>query len=161
MATLASYVTELLDGEEDRRRSFEQRGVAVITGSGTLATLLLGLVALVTKSDTFRLPSEAELPLGIALAMLTAACVFGLGTNIPLTYRTAKVDDVRKGVVTDAAAMSQMGAHQLVATDKLLSLESARKKNGHKATLLVFAQALQIVGVGALAVAAGQILRFG
>ena len=45
-AIYSDYIKEQLDAQEARKISLEQRGLAVITTSGVLVTLLFGLTAL-------------------------------------------------------------------------------------------------------------------
>ena len=57
----ADYIAEQIARQEERKRSIEARGVTVITTSGRLATLLLGLAALTTREEqTFTLPAAAQ-----------------------------------------------------------------------------------------------------
>src|SRR4051812_3232560 len=85
-AIVAGHVATLLAEEEARQKSLEQRGATILTSSGSLATLLLGLVAIVTKSEDFDLPGLAAGALGLAIVMFTVACIFGVLSNMPASY---------------------------------------------------------------------------
>jgi hypothetical protein len=85
----ASNYEALVRGQDERKFSLEQRGLAVITTSGTLATLLFGLVALATKSNDFRLPVRASGPLAVALGAFAAAALLALLTMHPSATRTS------------------------------------------------------------------------
>lgn len=50
----------LLAEERERKKSIEQRGLSVVTSSGTLATLLFALAVLVTGSKGFQLPGSSR-----------------------------------------------------------------------------------------------------
>ena len=64
--------------QDQRKASFEQRGLAVIITSGTLVTLLFALAALSTKEKaTFILPGAAQDWLTAALAMLLEVLALG------------------------------------------------------------------------------------
>lgn len=54
----AAYVNEQLAAQDSRKTSIEQRGIAVITTSGTLVSLLFGLVAVLTAADDYQYPEE-------------------------------------------------------------------------------------------------------
>jgi len=76
------YVKTVLERERERSASLQQRGIAVITTSGTLVTLLFGLTTLSTKAESFVLPEMAKPWLRFAmLFFLIAACV-GIVTNM-------------------------------------------------------------------------------
>ena len=80
----AKYMEAQLAREEERKKWFEARGVTVITTSGTLATLLLGLIAIATKStQTFTLPDASKTPLGLALVAFAVAALLAIFTNVP------------------------------------------------------------------------------
>jgi hypothetical protein len=55
------FVAELVEAEEKHTTVMEQRALAVITSSGALVTLLLGISALVTRVQQFRVPGPARL----------------------------------------------------------------------------------------------------
>src|SRR5215212_326740 len=68
------FVKDELAAQDQRKASFEQRGLAVITTSGTLVTLLFALSALATKdSQTFALPDAARRWLNGALVFFFLA----------------------------------------------------------------------------------------
>ena len=50
-AVYGEYIKEQLNAQEARKNSLEQRGLAVITTSGALVTLLFGLTALTCRSE--------------------------------------------------------------------------------------------------------------
>src|SRR5881275_3569439 len=54
------YVKQLLDGQEAKLASVEGRGGSVVTVSGTLVTLLLGIASLVTHLTTYKPSSSAK-----------------------------------------------------------------------------------------------------
>ena len=56
----ADFIKSMLDAEDSRKSSLEQRGISIITTSGTLVTLLFGLTAAITGAKTFTFPAAAR-----------------------------------------------------------------------------------------------------
>jgi hypothetical protein len=147
----AAFIAEQVDRQEARKSSLESRGVTVITTSGTLATLLLGLTAIATKAqDTFMLPDEARPPLALALIAFVLAAVAAIFTNAPRNYKEATVESLRKLVETSWDDTERV-ALQEVAKAQLRVLERAKEMNGQKARALVAGVMFETAAVAALA----------
>lgn len=73
------FIKDELDVQDQRKASFEQRGLAVITTSGVLVTLLFALAALSTKrATTFVLPHAARTWLFVALVLFFLSALAAL-----------------------------------------------------------------------------------
>jgi hypothetical protein len=154
----AQFVKEELDAQDARKASFEQRGVAVITTSGTLATLLLGLAALSTKSaSTFVLPHDARPWITAALFVFFASALAAMVVNLPLTYQAVEVENVRGRLRLDPPN-DHPAATKDIAFTRLDALEAAKKKNSFKGWALAAAIGLEAVAVGFVAIAVSNIL---
>src|SRR5215207_5830795 len=80
----AKYIDEQTAAQEARKTSLEQRGLAVITTSGALVTLLFGLTALSVRPDSrFVIPDVAAALLVVALAFFVLAALLAIVTNLP------------------------------------------------------------------------------
>lgn len=149
-----ALITGLLSEERDRKTSIEQRGLAVVTSSGTLVTLLFALAALVTEAEGIRLPETSRRLLVAAVVLFVAAGILGIFTNKPLRYAEPGTDWLRKLTVpkvwdyTTAPLAARRAAEARVA-----SIESFRDKNKEKVRLLTAAITAQVIAVSALAVA--------
>ena len=83
-AIYADYIKEQVEAQEARKLSLEQRGLAVITTSGVLVTLLFGLTALtVRRAATFDIPNTAAGLLVGALVFFVLAALLAIITNLP------------------------------------------------------------------------------
>jgi hypothetical protein len=109
-----------------RHASIEQRGISVITTTGTLVTLLVALVGLAGQQSNFKLDQNKLGMLPLALWLLVAAIAFGLLTNFPL-WLLPKTDDL----ITIATHI--------------------RKMNFFKSWVLAAALLLQLLGIAVLA----------
>jgi len=124
------FVKDELDSQDTRKASFEQRGLAVITTSGTLVTLLFALATLSRKSGKgFVLPHTARPWLAGALILFFLAAVAALVSNAPFIYQTVKVDDVRRRLREEPPRNASAAAKD-VALTRLSALASAKTKNG-------------------------------
>ena len=154
----AELAKEALEAQEKRKASFEQRGIAVITTSGALVTLLFGLAALSTKrSATFVLPDPAREWLTVALYLFVAAAVAALVTNFPIAY-TAMTAAGLKGRLKESPIRRLDDATKDVALTRVKELESAKRKNSFKGAMLMVAMALEVLAVACVARAIALIL---
>jgi len=153
VSVLDAFIKDALTAQDQRKASFEQRGLAVITTSGALATLLLALAALsTTKQTTLVLPGSAKPWLIAALILFFVSAVAALGTNVPLRYQTATPSEIKKQL---DANLTTAAAVEVVAYTHYKELKSARCKNSIKGWLLVAALAAEAAAVGCIAFAVG------
>ncbi|TFV53160.1 hypothetical protein [Blastococcus sp. TF02A-35] len=156
----AEYFSGLSQAQEARKASLEQRGLAVITTSGALATLLFGLTALVSGAEGFDLPRQAGGPLGVALVAFAVAALLALLTNVPLPYANAALGDTADELRV-LWSKGREHALKLITGTRVKMLKRARAMNDVKAWLLIAAMLAEVIGVGAVAVAVGEVLRHG
>ena len=151
------FIREELATQDARKASFEQRGVAVITTSGTLATLLLGLAALSTNaSATFVLPQEARPWVTGALFGFFASAPAPLVVNVPLSYQAATIEEMR-GRLREDPPIDHPAATKDIAFTRLKALSSAKRMNSIKGWALAVAIGLEALAVGSLAMAVSRI----
>jgi len=150
-ATYGEFAKDELDAQDNRKASFEQRGVAVITTSGTLVTLLFALAALSTKqAATFSLPHAARTWLAIALVLFVLSALAALVTNAPFVYQSVEADRIRERL-REAFPRSAEAAAKDIAFTRLDALESAKKNNAIKGWALATAMCLEALAVGCVA----------
>jgi hypothetical protein len=156
-AVYAAYVTAQVVSQEERKRSFEQRGLAVITTSGVLVSLLFGLTAALTGVAGYHLPHASRGWILAALVCFVAAAVAAILTNVPLKYRGVTADALRKKIDEcwqDSAAEAQ----REVALTEVKVIRRAKERNRLKGWAFIFAIAAEIAAVFCLAVAVAVIL---
>ena len=146
-----AFIKDLVDSQEARKASLEQRGLAVITTSGVLATLLFGLVGIITKPSSYVLPAASHLPLRVALALFAAAALGGVIVNAPMPYKGIAPGTLRNVVKSFWTDYTTTEAQQMVSISWLDALTSAKHWNRVKAYSLVVAQSLQVGALGFLA----------
>ena len=152
------FIKDELEAQDKRKASFEQRGLAVITTSGTLVTLLFALAALSTKeAATFTLPTTARTWLAFALVLFFASALAALLSNAPFIYQAVPVEKIRERL-REKPPRDAHAAAKDVAFSRLDALEAAKKINGIKGWALAAAMACEALAVGCVAVAIGIIL---
>lgn len=147
----AALFEDQLKEESARKASFESRGLAVISTSAALVSLLLALAALVSGADTFDLPPEARVFLIMSCILFVAAALLGLSTNWPLAYRQLAIVDLKSLLDEKLWEGSFAVASRRVAEARAGVLQQARKLNRLKGRLLLAGMLVEVTAVVALA----------
>ncbi len=157
-AAYGELLKDELEAQEKRKASFEQRGLAVITTSGTLVTLLFALAALSTKeNDTFVLPANARTWLSAGLTLFVLAAILAVLTNVPLRYQAVTADGVKKRL-NESPVRDATEAAKDIALTRVKVLRDAKRKNGLKGLVLVCAMILEVAATFCVARAIAIIL---
>lgn len=154
----SEYIQDQIAEQEARKESIEKRGLAVITTTGTIVSLLFGLVAVLTGTDKYTLPSGAELWLGGALIAFVLAALAGIVTNMPLLYLAVEVPELRR-LIDDFWSDEPEVAEKRVAATQLKVLTRAKSLNATKGWILVGAIAIELAGIVFLALAIRVVLN--
>lgn len=146
----SDFIKTLIDAEAARKTSAESKGVAVITTSSALVTILFALVAVVTSRTTFKLPVSAHGWLVAAIVAFVVAAGTAILVSLPLPYgqTTFGLDDLRSWWSDDAPT-----AEAAVAGLRLRALTAARRMNAIKAGILLVASVAELAGLVLLTVA--------
>jgi hypothetical protein len=157
-AAYGELIADQLAEERSRKASLESRGLTVVTTSGTLATILFGLLTALNTATRFRLPGPVRLPVVLAVAALVMAGGFGLATNIPLRYKEPTARGL-SGLVAASywAAPADIGQLR-VAQAQVKTIAAARAANGLKVALLLTAVLCELLAVVFLAWAVASIV---
>ncbi len=138
-----------------RKASLEGRGLSVVTASGTIVTLLFGLVAVLTAGKDFVLPDLARDLLLVALIGFGVAWVLGVLSNIPLNYQNVDIED---GDFWRWWGEPNTKGFERIAATRLGLLRVAQRKNDIKGKVVIWAVAAEVLAVVALAGAVGVVL---
>lgn len=142
----ADYIKEQLADQDSRKSSIEQRGVAVITTSGTLVSLLFGLVAVLTGIEGYELPDGAKSWLNGAMVAFVVAAIGGIATNLPLFYIGVRADQL-DGAVKRRWNDSLEDAEQRVAATRVKVIARATRLNTIKGFILMGAISAEVIAV--------------
>ncbi|HEX8303893.1 MAG TPA: hypothetical protein VF612_03370 [Jatrophihabitans sp.] len=144
------FVKLLLEAEATRRTALEDKGGAVISTSGTLVTLLFGLVAVVTGADTFTLPGASHGWLIAAIVLFAVASLIAILISVPLPYGQT---DITAAMLASWWSQPPAQAQAAVSGVRLQALAAARRMNAIKARILIAATLFELVAVAMLGVA--------
>jgi hypothetical protein len=145
----ADFVREQLAAEDSRRSSLEQRGLAVITSSGVLATLAFGALALAKQGDRIRLPGPSPFLLIVGAVILLLAAILALATNAPRGHRAINLGALKATLRKHQDDPEQTALVRVTAT-RLGLWDTTRQVNDVKALLCLGAMAAEVVGVALL-----------
>jgi hypothetical protein len=86
-AVYLDWIRDLTAAQDARKDKIEARGLAVISVSGALVTLLFGLATLATRTTSgYRLPADARGWLYVAVVLFAISALSAILTNLPLAY---------------------------------------------------------------------------
>lgn len=154
----ATYIKDQLSDQNSRKDSIEKRGIAVITTSGTLASLLFGLAAVLTGVQHYHLPAAAESWLFAAMIAFVVGAIGGIATNLPLFYIGVRPSELQ-GAVKNRWRDSVEDAEQRVAATQVKVLGRAKMLNTIKGFVLLGAISAEVAAVIFLSVAIGIVLH--
>jgi hypothetical protein len=134
------------------KESLERRGFAVVTTSGAVLTVILGVASFAGKQ--IPIPSTGLALAAIALVALIAAIVFGLIVNFPIGYAGVAPSELRRLADSDAYWSGPFATgSRRVAGVEADAIESAARANGRKAVWLQIGIAFEAAAFVALGVA--------
>jgi hypothetical protein len=150
--TYSTFIKDQLDAEYDRRASLDARGIAVITTSGVLATLVIGAASFSLGKDY--VPSTLGRGLVVAgLILFCGAALFGLIASALRSYDVAKRARLEDMTSNAHWADSEEEARRNTAASNTATIKSLREGNDQKATRLVIGLSLQLLAVASLVAA--------
>jgi hypothetical protein len=146
-------IASQLSEERSTKDALEQRGLAVVTTSGALATLLFGVSAFATQAEKLSLSAIEVWGLIAGLTFFVVASVVGLLTARPRAYEEAGIANLQKRVdVNEWYRRDPLEAYRLDTQINVDILAAARTANKDKASLLFRAIVLEVVGIFCVAV---------
>ena len=153
----ADLIKAELDEEQATVGDFRSRSLTIVTTSGSLVTLLSGLIAVAAGgSKTWTLPSGAHAPLAIALVFFVGAALLALWIHFPRDVQRATPEALEALLSADD---SNDVAIEAIAGLRLTTLKSIRSLNRERAWFLLLAIAAEIVAIAATGLTAWKIIE--
>ena len=155
---LVPFLDDQMSTERARKSSLEARGIAVVSTSGALVTLLLGVVAAARGPQGFAVALPVRAVLVAAMALFIAASLLGIYVNAPSGYFDVDPGGLR--VLATPANWIRPGdeARRQLTAARVETLVKARSRNQVKARVLLLAVGAEAVGVGLAATATAIVL---
>jgi hypothetical protein len=158
---LSELVKDQLADERSIKNSLAQRATVLATGSGTIITLALGSIGLMTRQQSFRIPHPAIAFLAGALVALLTATVLALLVNAPWEQWAINLDTLpfanlesTWGNKSDAAAVQVLECYRDL-------LKGMRSSNGTRSCWLTAILVLELLAFLGLCASVGIILAAG
>jgi hypothetical protein len=149
----AGLVTTRLTEEEGRGRSLQARGLAVVTTSGTLVTLIFAVAQFVLRGRVVAMvPSASRWLLGIAAVTFVGAAIGGLLANIPHDMGRPSSSDIAEKLNSEWGKQAA-AAEKTVALDRVRHLQKLEGVNDAAAWAVLAGLAAEVLAI-ALAAAA-------
>jgi hypothetical protein len=146
---ITSLVEEALAEEAARKESLERRGLAVVTTSGTLVTVILTIGGL-------RHSAQTSLTLGLvagALASFVGAATGGLLANLPQGYKRISRQSIAALIEKAVFFGNANRVSRKITLGRFAELSSARRANARKALALQWALFSEVLAVLLMSVA--------
>lgn len=144
---LEGLLRDLQSVESARKASIESRAISVITTSGALVTLLLGLVAVVTTKPSFTSSTTTLSLLALAALFFVSAAIIGILCNTPGNYLEIQASSLLGLTSQEAWPKDGMNARREIAEARLGLLDNWQTLNQKKARTLSFAIAAEATAV--------------
>jgi hypothetical protein len=155
----AALVTTRLAEEERRGSSLQARGLAVVTTSGTLVTLIFAIAQFVSGGKILaRLPDASRWLLAIAAVAFVAAAVGGLVTNIPRLFARPRLKEIADQIESGWSGPAAV-AEKTVARARVRQLKELESANDVAARAVLSGLAAEVLAI-ALAAAAAIVVIF-
>jgi len=156
-ASITALVKAELVSEVARKASLEQRGLGIVTSSGTLLTLVFALLA-AARGGPLHLNSATRIPLFTSLPAFVLAAACGIAVN--WTWKTAAVPvegevGLRAFLNVETFDGPAKAVDRRVAEVHVAQVGTLRRVNNAKATLLQTGLVLEITAILGVAVVAG------
>jgi hypothetical protein len=150
-AVYARFVDEQLAQADRLKDSFEARAISLASVTGTLATALFAVIAILGANRRRGLPVLAEVFVVGAALSFTAAVILALRVLLPRKHVLAGDGELR-GVLETNWGEAEAEALWVVAHFNLKSLNVIRARNGDKARRIRQAVLCHTLAVAALTV---------
>jgi hypothetical protein len=154
-----NLIEKVVQDERDRKKSFEDRGLTVVSSSGGLITLVAAVAALAPGGLKSGVPDSARTLVFVALVSFVVAAVLGLSVTFPLNYAEPTPDGLERLLEEPFWTGRAFVARRARSNLALDVLRAARDANKIKGRLLMAGIAAEVFAVGLLAVAVGGTIR--
>jgi hypothetical protein len=151
------FLAAQLAEQRSRKASLEQRGLAVVTTSGTLAALLAGFGVL-AGAQPHHVARLVAVAVTLGGASFVAAAGLGLWVNRPCDYHEPEDEWLEKLTAESVWNGDENQGSRRVAECNVGTLVRHRKVNGRKASQLAWAVVFEVVATVFLAVGIGLII---
>jgi hypothetical protein len=150
---ISDFFARLVDNEQQRKNSLEQRGMSLLAASGTLATVLFAFAGLLAHNGEISFGPGEKTLLVVVLILFVAAGFCGLVVNGPRASLGVDIVDLSNAYLHDTERFfgKASAVQRSIAQYFLGQVDSAQKANKSKANWLGAGCFLLVVALMALA----------
>jgi hypothetical protein len=132
------FIEEDLKIERERRANLDSRGATILTQSGTLCTLLVGVAAFARGSGGAHLSGYALVTVIVSAALLVGACIVAILVSSPYLFDAQPVaaESTYQKMVTEKRTDTEANALAVVGMLRTGTLGKLRKGNNLKVQLV-------------------------
>lgn len=145
----AELIEANLERQAGRKASLEQRGLAVVTTSGSLVTLSFGFAAFI-RADGSELTTATSVLLALAMVLFVAAAALGLAVNSTRHYEYLSTKSLASLCTAELWRSDALEATRQISAMQVRILERARENNASKARSLRRAVITELAAIAAL-----------
>lgn len=155
----ADFVEDQLTREFDRRGTLDTKGLAIVTSSGTLVSLVfaIGAIAIARKDTNFIPTATIAVPATLSLILFVIAATLGLFATRVIEYSVADPRSLEK-MRTEHWKLTDTQARSVVMWYKIGTLKDVRAGNNSKAMLVLYGLLTEVSAVAVLAIGVGAAL---
>jgi hypothetical protein len=143
----AQFIADQLAEERKRKESFEARGITVVTTSGVLVSLLLGLAAFARADSSRELSAAAVALVVVSLPCFVVGAVLAIVVNFPRGYEEPDATLLTRLTTVELWSAAPLHATRRMAHSHARTLAKARAVNTEKGRLLFAALTGEVAGV--------------
>ena len=152
---ITNLIQDQLAQERSLKDSLESRASVVIASAGTLVTLLLALVALVSKPDKSSFSIASRSLIGAAIAGFLLAATFAILAIRPREYAVVDVQSLREMASSQAYDTPASVGEPKIILALVQLIEKTRLGNRGKARFLMWSVLAEMIAVVFLGLAIG------
>ena len=145
----AELIEANLERQASRKASLEQRGLAVVTTSGSLVTLSFGFAAFI-RADGSELTLATGVLLTLAMVLFVVAAALGLVVNSTRSYEYISTKSLASLCTAEKWRSDAVEATRQISEMQVRVLERARANNASKARNLRHAVITELAAIAAL-----------
>jgi hypothetical protein len=158
---LSEVVKDQLADERDIKNSLAQRATVLIAGSGTIITLSLASIGLMTRQQSFIIPLSAVVFISGALVALISATVLALMINAPWRQGAIDLDSPQFANLESRWRQKDNSVAVQILELYLDLLRDLRSSNRRRTHWLIATLALELLAFLSLCASVGIILEAG
>jgi hypothetical protein len=145
-------IEQQVQEESARKKSFEQRGITVITSAGAFVSLVFG-IGVVATAQHLQASGLSRIVLAVAVLAFAAAAACGIVVNLPMRYLDVTNDQMWAWVTERLWNMRAGPAARRAARLRVRVVTRARNRNHLKGRWLISAIVLEVGAIFLVAVA--------